>query len=207
MHRSFILVAVLLAAAPAAARVPQGAEVPAGNDELSVHMGYQQGFGGDIGTPSGFKLFGEYAHRLGRLVWLDLQLNQVFGFGVGADTCFDVNGNPYPCTANFYYGGWATEIGVGVKLKIPTPIPLVVEVPIVGAVEVIYDRACGDDGAAVPVVRFGAGVKYFVTPRIGVGGGIDFALGPAFHKGSPCSGSYVDFFGTFDFQVGAEFIL
>ena len=98
---------------------------------------------------------------------------------------------------------------VGVKLKFKTPIPLVVEVPLLGGVEVLYHRDCNDGGAAVPVFRAGAGVKYFLTRNIGVGGGMTFAFGPAFHGRNNCGNgdSYTDLYGAFDFLVGAEFIL
>jgi hypothetical protein len=181
-----------------------GPEAFPGANEISAHIGYQAGFAGKFANPSGFKLFAEYARRLSDLVWLDVQANNVFGFGSVTGTCFDQNGNPFPC-AGFYYGGWNFELAVGVKLKIKTSIPLVVEVPLVAALEVLYNRQCGDTGVA-PAARVGGGVKYFVTRSIGVGGGINFALGPGFHGASNCGGSYTDFYGAFDFQVGAEFI-
>jgi hypothetical protein len=52
----------------------------------------------------------------------------------------------------------------------------------------------------------GGGVKYFVTRSIGLGGGINFAVGPGFHQASDCLNSYTDSYGAFDFQLGAEFI-
>jgi hypothetical protein len=114
-------------------------------------------------------------------------------------------GRPIPCGNGYYYGGWGFELAIGVKLKIKTPIPLVVEVPLLAAVEVLYNRQCSDTGVA-PALRVGGGVKYFVTRSIGVGGGVDFTGGPAFHGAGDCFNSYTDFFGAFDFQVGAEFI-
>ena len=35
---------------------------------------------------------------------------------------------------------------------------------------------------------------------------ITFEAGPGFHAGSNCFDSYTDFYGAFDFQMGAEFI-
>jgi hypothetical protein len=200
-----LLAAMLLQlAAPAhAARRGDGA---AGNDELAIHIGYQAGFAGLIANPAGFKLFGEYAHRLGGIAWFELQVNQVFGFAPGS--CIDARGNPSPCDPRLhgYDGGWATEIAAGVQLKIPTGIPLFVEVPIVAGIVALYNRRCGDDGVAAPVVRFGAGVKYFVTPHVGLGGGVNLALGPGFHRGTDCANAYVDLYAAFDFQVGVEFV-
>jgi hypothetical protein len=182
-----------------------GPEHYPGKNEISVHLGYQEGFAGKFANPSGFKLFFEYARRLSDVVWLDLQANNVFGFGPGEAICYDRLGRPFPCNLGYYYGGWDFEFAIGVKLKIKTKIPLVVEIPILAAVEVLYDRQCGDTGAA-PALRVGGGVKYFVTRSIGVGGGINFAFGPGFHAASACFDSYTDFYGAVDFQLGAEFI-
>ncbi len=184
-----------------------GPEQFPGNNEFSVHIGYQAGFAGRFANPSGFKLFAEYARRFSDLVWLDLQANNVFGFGESTGTCYDRAGRPFPCGGGryYYYGGWDFELAIGVKLKIKTSIPLVVEIPILAALEVLYNRQCGDTGVA-PAVRVGGGVKYFVTRSIGVGGGINFALGPGFHADSDFRASYTDFYGAFDFQLGAEFI-
>ena len=206
--RSLLPVVLILAAAvPAGAgKTPRPApQASPASNELSAHVGYQGGFGGTLGNPSGFKLFAEFAHRLSDLVWFDLQLNQVFGLGVEAN-CVDRFGRPYRCpeTNN---GGWDTEVAVGVKLKIRTPIPLVVEAPLTGALELLYNRPCEDNGAAVPVFRAGAGVKYFVTRQIGLGGGVHLAIGPGFHDAGCGFVSHSDFYGAFDFQVGAEFLL
>lgn len=185
-----------------------GAEQYPGKVELSVKIGVQSGFAGNFSNPSGLKLFGDFAYRMSDVVWFNVQLNQLVGFGFSGGTCYDNLGRGFPCGAvNTYYGGWDTEVAVGVKLKFKTPIPLVVEVPIGGAVEFLYARSCGDNGVAVPVLRAGGGVMYFLKKNIGVGGGFAFALGPGFHSSGTCGGSYTDFYGAFDFGVGAEFIL
>ncbi len=208
-----ILFPLLLVAGVAHAEIQtHGAEQFPGKIELSARIGYQAGIAGSGqfgGNPSGLKLFGEFAFKLTDLVWLDAQLNQVIGFG-SSGTCIDNFGRPFPC-GTAASGGWATELAVGVKLKIKTPIPLVVEIPIGGAIEFLYDRFCSDGGVAAPVFRFGGQVMYFLTKRIGVGGGFAFAFGPGFH-GNPngaCNtfASYTDLFGSFDFGIGAEFIL
>ncbi len=197
---------LLLLAAPAWGQIQtHGKEEFPGNNELSVFTGYQAGFSGTFGNPSGFKLMAEFAHGFSQIVWLDVQLNQTFGFG-GTGTCFDRFGNPFPC-GGAYNGGWATELAVGVKLKFKTGIPLVVEVPITAAFEILYDRACGDNGVAAPVIHPGVRAMYFLTRKIGVGVSFNFALGPGFHGGGCGQGSYVDLFGAFDASLGAEFIL
>ena len=55
------------------------------------------------------------------------------------------------------------------KLKWTTKIPLVIETPILVGVDILYLRDCGDNGAAAPLLRTGAGGKYFLTKRIGLG--------------------------------------
>ena len=204
-----IVVLSAMAAAPASAD-PQiqtsGNESFPGKNELSAHIGYASGLGGQFANPSGFKLSGEYAHGLSEVVWLDFQFNNTFGFGVASGTCFDRGGNPFPCGRdNFYYGGSSVELAAGVKLKLKTGIPLVIEVPLVVAVEILYGRQCNDGGFGL-VAKPGVGVKYFITRNIGLGGGINFAFGPNFHPASNCFGSYTDTYVAADFQIGAEFI-
>jgi hypothetical protein len=182
----------------------QGAEDFPGKHELSAHIGYQAGFGAQISDPSGLKLAAEYAYRFHRLVWFDLQLNNVFGFGARDGMCLGA------ANTLCYRGGWATEVGGGVKLKFTTPVPVVIEVPLLIAVNVLYNRECGDNGAAFPVGRVGAGVKYFITRKIGLGAVFNFDFGPMYHASTPCRGlpgTYTDFYGSFDLLLGAEFIL
>jgi hypothetical protein len=172
--------------------------------ELSAHFGFQLGFGGKLGDASGAKLTGEYAYRFQQYVWFDVQATQLFGFGARTDPCASSTGTS---TSLCYRGGWSSGLDVGVKLKIPTKIPVVVEIPVLLGINGMYLRECGDDGVAVPTIRTGAGVKYFIKRWVGVGANIDFDLGPAFHQAGACHKSYTDFYGTFDFNVGAEFIL
>ena len=198
------VLAALSALSPAArAEVQQGVpEVFPSKHELSAHMGFQAGFGGQLGSVSGFKLDADYAYRFHPYIWFDADLANVFGFGSADGQC------AHSVLATCYRGGWDLELMAGIKLKFPTRIPLVIEAPALVGVEVLYNRDCGDDGAAVPVVKTGAGVMYFITKKIGLGGKFDVAFGPGFHESSVCKQqSYTDFFGYFDFTVGAEFIL
>ena len=193
----------LLAGSRARAEVQKsGPEQFPSKHELSAHLGYQAGFGEQLGDPSGLKLSAEYAYRFHRIAWFDVQLNNVFGFGARDGVC--VGSNTF-C----YRGGWSTEIAAGVKLKFETRIPLVIEVPLLLGVDILYTRECRDNGAAFPVGRAGAGVKYFITRKIGLGAMLDFDFGPMYHASTPCraGGTYTDFFGAFDFLLGAEFIL
>ena len=181
----------------------EGPELWPSKHELSAHLGYQIGFGQQLGDTSGLKLTGEYAYRFHPFVWFDLQLNQVFGFGARDGLC------EKDITKICYRGGWSTQFAAGVKLKFVTKIPLVVEVPILLGITGIYARECEDNAAAIPVARFGGGLKYFLKPRIGIGASVNFDMGPAFHDSSLCKtgGRFTDFYGSFDFQVGAEFLL
>jgi hypothetical protein len=198
--------ALLLLGASARAEIQKsGPEVFPGKHELDAHLGYQAGFGGYVQNPSGFKITGEYAYQFHPLAWFDLQLSNVFGFGDRAGRCADA-------PANFcYWGGWAFGFAGGVKLKWTTPIPLVVETPILLGVDILYMRDCGDNGAAAPLLRTGAGAKYFLTKRIGLGVNFAFSFGPGFHTGSAVPqcrrDGYTDFYGSFEFNIGAEFIL
>ena len=204
-----VLVTVAALAGAARAEIQQGhPEVFPSRHEISTHGGFQAGFGGKYASGvSGFKLEADYAYKFHPLVWFNLSVGNDFGFGNADDRC----AGALPGGATCYQGGWALELMAGVKLKFATRIPIVIEVPIQLGVEVLYNRDCGDNGAAVPVVRTGAGGMYFLTPRIGVGMKIDFAAGPAFHgKPDGCyvtANSYTDFFGYVDFMFGAEFFL
>ena len=183
-----------------------GPEVWPGKHELDAHLGYQAGFGAVFQqNPSGFKVTGEYGYRFHPLAWFDLQASNVFGFGSAGGPCANT-GNGY-C----YRGGWAFGLAGGVKLKWTTKIPLVIETPILVGVDILYLRDCGDNGAAAPLLRTGAGAKYFLTKKIGLGANFAFSFGPGFHTGSAvpsCQRSgYTDFYGSFEFNIGAEFIL
>lgn len=208
MVRSPIVIAAVLAlsaaSATARAEIQQGVpEVFPSKHEISAHMGFQAGFGGLLGSTSGFKLDADYAYKFHPYIWFNADVANVFGFGSADGLCRN------SVLATCYRGGWALELMAGIKLKFAmTKIPLVIEAPALLGVEVLYNRDCGDDGAAVPVVKTGGGVMYFLTKKIGLGAKFDVAFGPGFHGSSVCkNNSYTDFFGYFDFLVGAEFIL
>lgn len=169
-----------------------------GRDELSGQMGFQASLGG--GTPGGFKLFFDYSHRLSQLVWLNFKLNPTFGAGETRTVCVDQFGNTYDCGTGFDGNGYAIDILAGVKLKWMTRFRLVPYANINAGVVPVFARPAGDNGAAV-VFNTGGGLKYFVTPRIGVGGELSFTLGPGFYSG------HTEFYRAFNMGVGAEFIL
>ena len=169
-----------------------------GKDELSAHLGFQASLGGT--TPGGFKLFMDYSHRLNNLVWLNFKLNPTFGVGSASAVCYDRFGNPYDCSYGFAGDGYAIDIMAGVKLKWMTRVHVMPYANIDAGVIPVFARPGGDDGAAV-ALHTGGGVKYFVTPRVGLGGEIDFTLGPGFYQG------HTEFYRACNLAVGAEFIL
>jgi hypothetical protein len=169
-----------------------------GKDELSGQLGFQASLGG--GTPGGFKMFFDYSHRLTDLVWLNFKFNPTFGVGSSRTICYDRFGNAYDCGLGFDGNGYAIDILGGVKLKWMTRLKLMPYVNIDAGVVPVFSRPYNDDGAAV-VLHTGGGLKYFVHPRVGVGGEIDFTLGPGFYSG------HTEFYRAFNLGVGAEFIL
>ena len=205
-----LLPLLILGAFTGVARAEVQAGVPEvfpSRNEISVHTGFQAGFGGhyDTGT-SGYKLEADYAYRFHPIIWFDVSVGNNFGFGNGDGLC--ANG---VVGSTCYRGGWSLELLAGIKLKWALQrIPLVIEAPVQAGVEVLYNRDCGDNGAGVPVIRTGGGAMYFLTKKIGVGVKIDFAGGPSFHGAGTACGiqhSYTDFFGYVDFMLGAEFFL
>ncbi len=199
---TFVFISTAATAAGAVEIQKSGPETFPSKHEITANLGYQTGYGGTIANPSGFKLTADYAYQFHPIVWFDLQVNNVFGFGGAGGGCIAT-----AATNCYYSGGWGLELAGGVKLKFRTSIPLVVEVPLLIGATVLYNRECGDGGAAI-AVHPGAGLKYFVTNRIGLGIQVSTAVGPGFHSTSKChGGSYTDFYGYFDFMAGAEFLL
>lgn len=170
----------------------------AGKDELTGEMGFQASLGG--GTPGGFKLFFDYAHRLSNLVWLDFKVNPTFGAGESRTLCYDQFGNVYDCGTGFEGNGYAIDLLAGVKLKWMTRFHLMPYASVNGGVVPVFARPAGDNGAAV-VFNTGGGLKYFVTPHIGLGGEMTFTLGPGFYSG------HTELYRAFNMGIGAEFIL
>jgi hypothetical protein len=200
--RNYILATFLLTTSTAMAQsqsLTRQSNSFGGKDELSPHMGFQAGLGGT--TPGGFKLFFDYSHRLTNLVWLNFKLNPTFGVGAGTGVCYDRFGNGYDCGGLYFDGnGYAIDLLAGIKLKWMTRVHVMPYANIDGGVIPIFARPAGDNGAAI-AFHTGGGVKYFVTPKIGVGGEIDFTLGPAFYSG------HTELYRAFNLAIGAEFLL
>jgi hypothetical protein len=211
MNKALIVLLVLGGATVARAEETTGSnslkqpfEIQPSRHKIAVHLGYQAGFGGAIGSVSGLKLSGDYAYRFHRIAWFNLQVGNTFGFGEKDGLC--VGSTSSQC----YRGGWDFSFAAGVRLQFATRVPVIIEVPLLVGVEVLYNRNCGDNGASVPVFRPGVRAKYFVTPRVGIGAGLNFAFGPSYHTGGDpvcTTESYTDFYGAFDFSLGTEIIL
>jgi hypothetical protein len=206
MKPILLLVALSFSAtAKADEAVQRSIDIQPSRHEVNVHLGYQAGFGGSLGSPSGLKLVADYAYKVQRFTWFNLQVGNTFGFGGHDGLC--VNSTDSQC----YRGGWDFEIAAGVRLSWQLKrVPMNFEVPLLVGVDVLYNRDCGDNGAAFPVLKPGVRAKYFVTPRVGLGVGVNFAFGPSMHSGgaSVCTTrSYTDFYGAVDILMGAEFIL
>jgi hypothetical protein len=181
--RNYIFATFLLTASTAMAQqqsLTRQSNSFGGKDELSPQLGFQAGLGGT--TPGGFKLFFDYSHRLSNLVWLNFKLNPTFGVGSGRSICYDRFGNPYDCGTGFDGDGYAIDILAGVKLKWMTRVHVMPYANIDAGVIPIFARPAGDNGAAVALYT-GGGAKYFITPKIGLGGEFNFALGPGFYSG------------------------
>lgn len=210
MRSTLLALAVLLGSAQLAAADPiqkSGREEWPGKHELQPLLGYQVGFGAQVANTYGVKLGLEYAYRFQQYAWFDMQVHNVFGAGPTGGLCYQ------SITHHCYWGGWGFELDAGVKVKIPiAPVPLVIEVPILLGVVGVYNRECGDNGAAVPIFKTGVGVRYFITRRIGVGVTTHLMFGPSFHEESHVlcgkgQNTYTDLYGAWDFQLGGEFIL
>ncbi len=209
MIRLAALLSPLLLASIANAEVQKrGPEVWPGKNELSAHIGWESGLTSYFiangypsgGTPSGFKLFVNYAYRFNKMAWFDGGVNFVFGGNAGCDGF-----------GNCYYGNYGNTVepSVGIKLKWDTPIPLVPYARLDATLVGIYSRHCGDNGVAL-AGRAAGGVKYFLKNFIGVGIEGGFLMGPAFFSGAPnCNLGYAghnELYAAIDFGAGAEFI-
>jgi len=170
-----------------------------GKNELSGGFGFQAGL--TDYTPGGFKWFNEYNRELGRIVWLNVQLNVVLGgeHHWGGKQCCDAR-HCWDCGwyDDHRFSGWAVETALGVKLKWRMrKIPLQFHCKVGGTLAPIFEW--GAEGVELGL-RGGFGVRYFVVPSLGVGGELMNDFGPVFLNHDV--GWH--FYATFDFNVGVE---
>jgi hypothetical protein len=214
--RTFVLGLVMLTT-PAAAQqaqpeqttvVKQRGAAMDGKNEISAQLGFQGSLGGT--TPAGVRLDFDYARQLTNLVWLDFKINPTFAVGPNRAICQDPNGGLYDCGSGAYGDGYAIDILGGVKLKFPIArVPkLVPYAQIAVGVAAIFARPVHDDGAGL-IFHTGGGLRYFVTPHVGLGGELGFTLGPAWYSETctNCRNGHTEFYRAIDFALGAEFVL
>src|SRR5689334_15301248 len=104
MKRTLLAVCIACVSTAAVARAEESPAAPnsetrtfelqPSRHELSAEIGYQAGFGGQLGSPSGLKITGDYAYKFHPIAWFDLQLGNTFGFGAKDGRCvnsFDSN--------------------------------------------------------------------------------------------------------------------
>jgi hypothetical protein len=199
----------MVAAAPSLATAEnlmvERQSVMQGKNEISAQLGFQASMGG--GTPAGAKLFIDYSRYIKSYVWFNAKLNPTFALD-SHGVCYDRFGNPYNCAAGIGGDGHAIDALAGIKLKFPLKYKLMPYVNLDAGIVGIYDRPANDNGVAV-VIRPGAGVKWFATPHVAVGGEFNFALGGGFYSETcgGCNNAHNEFYRAFDLGLGAEFIL
>jgi len=191
----------------------KGPEVYPGKSEVSVHVGYQAGVSGFFGggSPTGFRLLGDYNFRFYDFGGTTLWLNAGAALTVGG-SCGVITAKGGACGG--FASGDSIEPMVGLKAKFRTPIPLVPYVRLDAFFSYIFNRYCDDNGYGFGA-RAAGGAKYFLTRNVGIGLEAGVTLGPAIFpngapSGSKCgisyySGPHTDFYGAIDILAGAEF--
>lgn len=127
-------------------------------------------------SPGGFKWFNEYARKLGRITWLDFQLNTTVGSMYGGDCYTRPNGELY-CEDGHWDGG-ALDFVIGAKLRFDlSKVPVVIDAKMGGAFDLLF---FGREYAGIAfALRGGCEAHYFILDNLGVGGGIYMSVGPA----------------------------
>lgn len=177
----------LLAASPARAQIQtHGPEVFTGKLQVGFHpLGWQEGFVNR--SPSGYKLDADIAGLIaqpGQLsLWLGGGINYAAGF--------------YYCYVNDCGGDLQLWAFVMLTFEKMIPIPLVPFARAgVGGDVLFYNAVAG-----AFVLRFGAGVHYYLLKWLGLGIETNFTVGPGFYP----NGAGTLFYGTWDFGLGARF--
>ncbi len=173
-----------------------------GTNEISGGIGFAAGL--TDWAPGGFKWFNDYSHALGKLVWLNVQLNVSVGSQSGWGWCYDSHGRPYRC--DNYYGGWhhfggnALETAIGVKLKWRLrSVPVQFHVKIGGILSGLF--LWNDVKGIALGPRGGFGFRYFFVPSFGLGAELLWTIGPAWLNNSVGWQLY----STLDFNIGVEY--
>jgi hypothetical protein len=159
-------------------------------NELSGGLGFQGGI--THYASGGFKMENEYGRRFSDLVWLNVQLN----FTAGDDCGVDVVGH-YHCNEHFMGEGLEMIAGVKFKFRKGKLQPHAK----IGAGLAFTFYPGGDLTGTAIVARAGGGFKYWVVPRLAVGGEANIMVGPTFvdHDGGTHFYAAIDFIGGIEF--------
>jgi hypothetical protein len=132
-------------------------------NELMFHAGYAAGMGDNV---AGLRLQGDYLDRLGRTLWLDIQMAVVSG------SC---STNQTACSKG---SGNAVEVLGGAAWKFQTNLPIVPYTKLnLGPIFLFPD---GTRSAAGIIMRGGVGAHYFIYDWFGLGAEITGSYGVAF---------------------------
>jgi hypothetical protein len=161
-------------------------------NELSGGMGFAVGLSDWV--PGGFKMENEYGRKFSELVWLNVQLNFVLG---GGDYCYWRGGVQF-CEGGYRWSGDGLEMIAGVKFKFRRG-KLQPHAKVGGGLA--FSFWGGDANGTALIVRGGGGFKYWVIPRLAVGGEANVNLGPNFlnHHGGTHFLAALDFIGGIEF--------
>jgi hypothetical protein len=207
------LLVILLAASASAQTPATSGEVTRraaveGKNELSAQLGFQGSLGAT--TPAGIRVNFDYSRQLTNLVWLNFKVMPTFGVGPNRRICQTADGALYDCGSGGEADGHTVDLVGGIKLKFPiTRVPALVPYAQAGlGAAIIFNRPVHDDGAGF-ILHTGGGVKYFVTPHVGLGGELNVTLGPAWYSETctNCNNAHTEFYRAIDFALGAEFVL
>ncbi|HJZ88399.1 MAG TPA: outer membrane beta-barrel protein [Polyangia bacterium] len=190
---SMILTALLTSIALA---VPAYAQDFRGADQISGSLGGRVG----LHDAEGGGLFAvEYGHRLSNLTWLNMELDMGFGSG---RTCFVDSSGRVVCAAT---GSQQLDALIGARWNFLTSNErLVPYLKLGGGLAFLFWPGFDNDGFA-PVGRAAGGLKYFVTPNVGLGGEASLTMGPAiFGCGRDCTTT--DLYAAWAMMGGAEIV-
>jgi hypothetical protein len=171
-------------------------------NEISLGAGVQAGATG--WETSGFKLFFEYARRLGPHGAIAFQVNPVVVPGVYDPDCHD---GLTHCRRFFYGNGYSVDLLFGGKWRWQAR-----SAPILGTFDLtfgmvpLFYRYHDDDGIAL-VGRAGGGLVILLSPHVGLRFDAHMIAGPAFLGYWRCDTcDHIEPYVAFDTGMAIEFI-
>ena len=186
-------VVVFLAASSA-----HGADYKRGPNAFLFHVGGQGSWGGP--APAGVKLYFEFDRRLKRTMWLDLELNLVFGDRWGRRDCWwDPHDERWYCGDYWQGRGMGMELFAGVKWRFyPSKVPIVPFAKVGG--QVVFLSYPDDLFGFAIAARGGGGFMFYPIKSFGFGLQANMALGFGFLNHHYGFGVY----WAFDMGIGIE---